>query len=726
MSDPGDKTRRDGGRGPLPRSNRPRPEAARRGFRDRDGAEAAEAAEPADAQDVTPPTVREAQADATKRGLGDNLQNETRQSGVIEEAPPRSVVGKEDAKAGVLPDRPTQLAPAESGITRISEPLKQVALERADGSVAPLEEVAPLSTYVGCLVDGRYRIDGVLGRGGMGVVYRARHEVIDKLAAIKILLPTEDGDVVERFVNEARAATAIGNAHIVDTVDFGTLPDGSTYFVMEYLEGQTLAHRIKEARFIAIPRALAIAKQIAEGMDAAHRAGIVHRDLKPENIFLTPRDGAIDFVKLLDFGIAKVASAQNRITRAGTIFGTPHYMSPEQASGSEVDPRTDIYSLGVILYEMVSGRVPFDAENPMGLLTQHLYTEPTPLCRLESMPQPVPSSVDAVVLKCLEKKPEHRYASMDALAADLVRVERGEPPSALADLLARAERIHDTTLIEAARRGLRETGARRRSGLSTGAIAAVTVLAIGAAGLVIAIARGDARQHAPAAPAIMAPAEPTDLSLAGRSVALVFSPIDAEVFRDGKSLGGMPVTVALAAGETVTVEIRREGFYPETVRLDGSRSVVVVRLAQIPGVEPRIPVPAGEPLEVLRRAQGVGAHPMPLVVEHQPAVAARTDAGAPAAKASPPSAPAAMTPPTPIAPATAAKPQSPATVETPPPSPPAASGAAPAPAPPPSEPAPAPPSTPTEAPVQPPAPSAGPVENQAPPASPPPPASSAP
>src|SRR5262249_35634688 len=153
--------------------------------------------------------------------------------------------------------------------------------------------------------------------GGMGVVYRARHEVIDKLAAIKILLPTEDADVVERFVNEARAATSIGNEHIVDTVDFGELPDGSAFFVMEYLEGQTLAKLIKKEKFISLPRALRIGKEIAEGVGAAHRAGIVHRDLKPENIFLARRDSELEFVKLLDFGIAKMQHAQNRITRAG-------------------------------------------------------------------------------------------------------------------------------------------------------------------------------------------------------------------------------------------------------------------------------------------------------------------------------------------------------------------------------------------------------------------------
>src|SRR5262249_24926807 len=392
---------------------------------------------------VAPPIVRD--GSGTKPGLGEP------ENSALEEAPPRSVVGKDKSVA----ERPTQLAPSESRVTRPSEPLKQVPLERADGTLAPVEEAAPMSTYVGCIVDGRYRIDGVLGRGGMGVVYRARHEVIDKLFAIKILLPTEDADVVERFVNEARAATAIGNDHIVDTVDFGQLPDGSTYFVMEYLEGRTLSQRIKAEQMIPVAVALSIAKQIAEGMSAAHLAGIVHRDLKPENIFLTKREEDEDFVKLLDFGIAKMQARENRLTRAGTIFGTPHYMSPEQASASEVDSRADVYSLGVILYEMLAGQVPFDAENPMGLLTQHLYTPPVPLTERKNPPQEISADLEGVVLKCLANQTSDRYTSMDHFVADLDRIEGGEAPVALADLLARGDRKSNEPVIQKAKQRLR-------------------------------------------------------------------------------------------------------------------------------------------------------------------------------------------------------------------------------------------------------------------------------
>jgi hypothetical protein len=529
-----------------------------------------------------------------------------------ETAPPteRNPTKKEDPFAAFVPEdaeRPTQLDTGRTAALAAASGggLKQVPLLRADGTPAvPAQDGVPASTYVGCVIDGRYRIEGVLGRGGMGVVYRARHEIIDKLFAVKILLPTEDTEVVERFVNEARAATAIGNAHIVDTVDFGELPDGSTYFVMEYLEGQTLARRIKADGFVSVSRTIAVGKQIAEGMGAAHRAGIVHRDLKPENIFLTRRDEQEDFVKLLDFGIAKIESTQNRITRAGTIFGTPHYMSPEQASGTEVDARTDIYAVGVILYEMVSGKVPFDAENPMGLITQHLYTEPVPLGRLPSPPQPIPSSVDAIVLKCLAKKADDRYASMADFAEDLDRVYRGEPPDALADFLARAERDDDQTLLEAARAELEPRTSIRWARWFIWGVVTAGILALGAAVVRSLISGSGFRELGALRNNSIPAASSAPPAAAGeRAIALVFAPIDGEVFRDGRSLGGMPVTVRLLPNETATVDIRREGFIAQTVKIDGSRPVVVVRLLPIPGVEPRIPVPMGEPLEALRRSK---------------------------------------------------------------------------------------------------------------------------
>jgi hypothetical protein len=594
MSDPSDKSRRNNESGPLPRTNRPRPERGSR--RTRTGSI------PDAVQTPPPSSVRsspEGNVLSTPTAAAPQL--------VPEEALPsaprtQSEARRIDESEALLAERPTQLAvpgppalqPASSKATA-SRVLKQASLEMATPAAGTSR--SPATPYLDSVIDGRYRIDGVLGRGGMGVVYRSRHEVLEKPFAIKILLPTEDGDVVERFVNEARAATAIGNAHIVDTIDFGQLPDGSTYFVMEYLEGRTLSQRIKAQKVISVAAALFIARQIAEGMSAAHRAGIVHRDLKPENIFLTRRDDEDDFVKLLDFGIAKMQARENRLTRAGTIFGTPHYMSPEQASASEVDLRADIYSLGVILYEMLAGQVPFDAENPMGLLTQHLYTAPVPLTERKEPLQHISTELDAVVLKCLAKRTSDRYASMDDFVADLDRLEQGAPPVALEELVVRGDRKSNEPIVQQARRRL-----RARPGALQGFIGAVTIGGALLAGAWF-LSRGTAPQER--RPAV---ARAVAVQSAPRvNVALVFSPIDAEVFRDGKSLGGMPVTVSVARGEVVTVEIRRDGFYPEKVRLDGDKKVVTVRLKPVPGVQLRVPVPSSEPLEVLGRAAAARA-----------------------------------------------------------------------------------------------------------------------
>ncbi len=281
---------------------------------------------------------------------------------------------------------------------------------------------------IGTIIDRRYRVEALLGEGGMGLVYRVTHTELHKTLAIKVLRSqnTQDEEVLARFKREAQSASNIGNEHIVDIIDFGTLPDGSTYFVMECLEGLDLIDTIDSVQRLPEGRAVHIARQICLALGAAHDAGIVHRDLKPENVFLVRRGDDQDFVKVLDFGIAKVANRPHRLTRDGEVLGTPHYMSPEQCAGGDIDHRTDIYSLGVLLYEMVTGHVPHDADTMMGILTKHMYEEAlSPTVRVSKLS----TELERIIMRSLEKKPADRYQSMHELEADLARLQEAREPS---------------------------------------------------------------------------------------------------------------------------------------------------------------------------------------------------------------------------------------------------------------------------------------------------------
>jgi len=267
---------------------------------------------------------------------------------------------------------------------------------------------------------GNYLVTQKLGEGGMGSVYLAEHPTIGKKVALKVLHSEFSGnqEVAERFFNEAKAVNNIGHPNIVDIHDYGVIQAGGgrdqlVYFIMEYLAGVTLSHLIRTEAPLPPERALGIALQTADALSASHRCGIVHRDLKPDNIILLQRGRDRDFVKLLDFGIAKLTGdarpGSNR-TRTGIVMGTPAYMSPEQCEGrGTVDLRTDIYALGIVLYEMLTGRVPFIGEGYGEILVQHLTQHPVPPSQFRMLNP----HLEVVVLKALEKRAELRYPTMD-------------------------------------------------------------------------------------------------------------------------------------------------------------------------------------------------------------------------------------------------------------------------------------------------------------------------
>lgn len=295
-------------------------------------------------------------------------------------------------------------------------PLTGSAVEQVLKNVV---ETRNAERLIGVELDGRYKIEKQIGEGGMGVVFLARHMVIEKAVAIKVLRAevATDEAVVKRFVQEARAASRIGHPNIIDVTDFGTTKDGLTYQVMEYLEGQTLANLLLKEGRLTLGRALTIMAQMARALGAAHEKGIVHRDLKPENVFLMNREGRSDFVKIVDFGIAKVQPPDGgavgpRLTRLGTVFGTPEYMSPEQASGrNDVDLRADIYALGIILYEMLCGRVPLRGETTVRTLAMQMLDDPRPMREVQAEVE-ITVDQEAVIMRSLAKKRDQRYSSM--------------------------------------------------------------------------------------------------------------------------------------------------------------------------------------------------------------------------------------------------------------------------------------------------------------------------
>ncbi|MBL8613332.1 MAG: serine/threonine protein kinase, partial [Myxococcales bacterium] len=295
-------------------------------------------------------------------------------------------------------------------------------------AAAAAAPVAP-DPLIGRTINDRFAITSLLARGGMGKVYRAEQAPLGRPCALKILNPNYAGEADpefhRRFFLEASIASKLAHPNTVTIFDYGRTDDDIYYMAMELLEGQTLHRASRESGFLVEERALHVAKQVCRSLREAHQIGVIHRDLKPANIFLVEHGDEKDYVKVLDFGLVKNLNEKpdDQLTQTGLFMGSPKYMAPEQIQGNPVDARTDIYSLGIILYEMLTGKVPFDRTTSVSILMAHV-NEPAPPMRQMKPDLVVSPAVEQIVLRAIAKDPQHRFHSMDELIA-AIKVAQG-------------------------------------------------------------------------------------------------------------------------------------------------------------------------------------------------------------------------------------------------------------------------------------------------------------
>ncbi|MCO4762421.1 MAG: protein kinase [Myxococcales bacterium] len=316
---------------------------------------------------------------------------------------------------------------------------------------------------LGTVFAERYRIERRLGAGGMGCVYAATQLSMSREVALKVLNPelSDSDSAVKRFVREMKASTKVEHPNTIRVYDFGKSDEGRLFLAMELLPGQTLHQALRTAGALPTARLLRIAEQIARALSAAHAEGIVHRDLKPENVMLIDKYGERDQVRVLDFGIARFAeggvdNSEPALTRTGTLIGTPLYMSPEQALGKPVDHRSDLYSLGVLLYQMATGVVPFTAETPIRVLFMHANDMPKPPSAIAS--GRLPKRLETLILKLLEKSPDQRYADATAVIDALRKVTEGNTLHEADDMLRASSRLADPDAMRRARAAHQDPG----------------------------------------------------------------------------------------------------------------------------------------------------------------------------------------------------------------------------------------------------------------------------
>jgi serine/threonine protein kinase len=492
---------------------------------------------------------------------------------------------------------------------------------------------------------GNYQITQLLGAGGMGSVYLAQHIGLGRRAAVKVLHAEHAHNVqmVQRFFNEARAANATGHPGIVEVWDFGNLPSGEPYLMMEFLGGQTLAARMRQGPPLAVAQALDVADQAAAALGAAHAKGIIHRDLKPDNVFLIPdpQRAGRDLVKILDFGIAKLVAppeaATRAVTRTGALLGTPLYMSPEQCRGTkELDQRSDVYSLGVLLYEMLAGVPPFVSDSWGELVHMHIGVAPPPL---RSRNPDLPEALEQVVARTLAKDPEARFSSM----AELQHALTGGAPRTLV-LAEPVQRVPTltvsepppagrTTLADAASEIREPAPTRRRPQWMLPAVTGVVVIAAAVSALLIVIGEpaDDEEEERPPDPvpaAVAPPPEPAPVPVpvapARIRVGVVTRPAGARIIRqrDGAALALTPAELSWPTGDGVeSLQLELAGHRTATVAVPLDRgSEVNVRLEP----EPEPPASAQvAPAKQRRSGARAVARPVPRAPAPPPAPAGK-------------------------------------------------------------------------------------------------------
>jgi len=428
---------------------------------------------------------------------------------------------------------------------------------------------------------GEYEIQTQIGEGAMGTVYSAIHPLIGKIVAIKVLKPElcSNQASVDRFVQEAQSVNRIGHPNIVDVFSLGELPDGRAYFVMEWLRGEDLKMRLARGP-VSVSDACDILDGIARALDAAHNKDIVHRDLKPDNVYLHQVDGGPMMVKLLDFGIAKLMRSQMKMekTQTGNMLGTPRYISPEQARGIDVDHRADIYSLGVIAYEMLAGRPPFQGETAMDLVVKHLSDPAPPLSQFAR----VPKMLEQCVMRMLEKDPADR-PSLEVVRQILI-----EPTRRFATLpkgfTGRSRSfpfiVGGAALLVLA--GAVVTWKLVAGGGSANEIAAPVAVQVPTPGQAAVVtppkAAGDVQKPAPQDPS------PSVIETQGTLIVAVSGAKDAVIAIDGKPVGKMDAKVALDPGGH-EVEVRATGREPILQHVDieaGASNTVAILVPASP------------------------------------------------------------------------------------------------------------------------------------------------